>query len=57
VRDHRHRIVAALNVSGPAFRFERRLPEAGERLRTAAADLARAIGWRPLPDVEPAGYR
>lgn len=45
VRDHRGRIVAALNVSAPAFRFEDRLGEAGQRLLRAADELARAVGW------------
>jgi DNA-binding IclR family transcriptional regulator len=57
VRDHRNRIIAALNVSGPAFRFEQRLLEAGERLCAAAVDLAAAVGWQPLGDVEAAGHR
>lgn len=57
VRDHRNRIVAALNVSGPAFRLEGSLFDAGERLRSAAVELAAAVGWRPLPGVETVGYR
>jgi DNA-binding IclR family transcriptional regulator len=46
VRDHRARIVAALNLSAPAFRFERRLSQAGERLVAVAAELSLAVGWR-----------
>ncbi len=57
VRDHRDRIVAALNVSGPAFRFEQRLSEAGERLLAAGVDLAAAVGWQPLRDLETTGHR
>jgi DNA-binding IclR family transcriptional regulator len=45
VRDHRGRIAAALNVSAPAFRFEERLAEAGQRLLRAADELGRAVGW------------
>ena len=46
VRDFRGAIVAALNVSAPKFRFERRLRAAGEAVKAAADDLSRAVGWR-----------
>ena len=46
VRDHRGRIVAALNVSAPAFRFESQLAEAGELLRQMANELSELVGWR-----------
>lgn len=46
VRDQRGRILAALNVSAPAFRFEPRLPEAGQRLVAVAEELAAWVGWR-----------
>jgi DNA-binding IclR family transcriptional regulator len=36
-------IVAALNVSAPKFRFGKRLAEAGELVRTAAAELSAAV--------------
>lgn len=49
VRDHRGAIVAALNISAPAFRFQQRLRGAGERIRRAAQELSREIGW--LPDT------
>jgi len=47
VRDFAGRIVAAVNVSAPKFRFEDRLDEAGERVHAAAADLSRAVGFDP----------
>jgi IclR family transcriptional regulator, KDG regulon repressor len=46
VRDHRRRIVAALNLSAPAFRFEPRLAQAGQRLLVVAEELSRSVGWR-----------
>lgn len=52
VRDHRNRIVAALNVSGPAFRFEERLGKAGQQLASSAGELARAVGWWPVHGAE-----
>lgn len=45
VRDHRGVIVAALNLSAPAFRFESRLAAAGERVRDVAEELSHLIGW------------
>jgi DNA-binding IclR family transcriptional regulator len=47
VRDHRGRIVAALNVSGPAFRFTPALSRAGKRVAAQAGELSREIGWAP----------
>jgi DNA-binding IclR family transcriptional regulator len=47
VRDFAGRIVAAVNVSAPKFRFVDRLDEAGERVRAAATDLSRALGFDP----------
>jgi IclR family transcriptional regulator, KDG regulon repressor len=44
VRDFRGRVVAAINVSAPTFRFEHRLEEAGEHVRAAAAELSTALG-------------
>ena len=46
VRDHRGLIAAALNVSAPGFRFESRLPEAGELLRQTTDQLSELVGWR-----------
>lgn len=47
VRDYRGFIVAALNISAPAFRFEGQLAAAGERIKTVADELSRAVGWPP----------
>jgi DNA-binding IclR family transcriptional regulator len=47
IRDFRGRIVAAVNVSGPKFRFAPRLAAAGERVRAVAEDLSRTLGWDP----------
>ena len=44
VRDFRGRIVAAVNVSAPKFRFGARLEQAGEEVRRVADDLSRALG-------------
>jgi DNA-binding IclR family transcriptional regulator len=41
VRRFDGRIVAAVNVSGPSFRFRPRLPEAGTRVARAADELGR----------------
>ncbi len=56
VRDHRGRIVAALNLSAPAFRFEDRLDPSGRRLVEVAEEISRAVGWRrpdPAQAAEP----
>jgi DNA-binding IclR family transcriptional regulator len=45
VRDFRGRIVAAVNVSAPSFRFAERLESAGEQVREAAGELSRTLGW------------
>ena len=47
VRDFRGRVVAAVSVSAPKFRFARRLEEAGEQVRTVAGELSRMLGWEP----------
>jgi len=47
VRDFRGRIVAALNVSGPKFRFGERLDEAGAEAAAAARTLGERLGWTP----------
>lgn len=44
VRDFTGRIAAALNVSAPAFRFARRLDDAGAAIRAAAGELSEAVG-------------
>ncbi len=46
VRDFDGRIVAALNVSAPKFRFRARLEEAGAATRAAADELSRHLGWQ-----------
>jgi IclR family transcriptional regulator, KDG regulon repressor len=43
VRDFRDRIVAAINVSGPKFRFGDRLDAAGAEVRQAAHELSRRL--------------
>jgi len=45
IRDFRGRIVAALNVSGPKFRFEDGLEGAGQETRRAADELSSRLGW------------
>ncbi|HET8977678.1 MAG TPA: IclR family transcriptional regulator [Solirubrobacteraceae bacterium] len=55
VRDHRGRIVAAVNISAPAFRFEPRLESAGERLLAVADELSASVGWRG-PQPAPTGH-
>jgi DNA-binding IclR family transcriptional regulator len=52
VRDHRGRIVAAVNISAPAFRFEPRLAAAGQRLLAVAEELSSSVGWR-RPEAAP----
>jgi IclR family transcriptional regulator, KDG regulon repressor len=47
VRDFRGRVVAAVSVSAPKFRFAGRLEEAGEQVRTVAGELAQMLGWEP----------
>jgi DNA-binding IclR family transcriptional regulator len=49
VRRFDGRIVAALNVSGPRFRFGSRLDEAAAEVVLAADELARALG--PVADA------
>ena len=45
VRDFGGRIVAALNVSAPKFRFAARLARAGEQVKAAADELSASLGW------------
>jgi IclR family KDG regulon transcriptional repressor len=45
VRDFRGRIVAALNVSAPAFRLSDRVDAAGQEIRGRAGGLSAALGW------------
>ncbi|WP_051342174.1 IclR family transcriptional regulator [Pseudonocardia spinosispora] len=50
VRDFRGHIVAALNISGPAFRLGRAMARAGNEVRTAADQLSRALTTAPPPN-------
>jgi IclR family KDG regulon transcriptional repressor len=43
VRDFRGRVIAALNVSAPKFRLRESLPATGQKVRTAADHLSRAL--------------
>ncbi|HET9614580.1 MAG TPA: IclR family transcriptional regulator [Candidatus Limnocylindrales bacterium] len=45
IRDFRGDIVAALNVSGPAFRLGPRLAEAAAAVKAAADEIAHDLGW------------
>jgi IclR family transcriptional regulator, KDG regulon repressor len=45
IRDFRGDVIAALNVSGPAFRLGGRLSEAGEIVRSASEELSLDLGW------------
>jgi IclR family transcriptional regulator, KDG regulon repressor len=47
VRDFRGRIVAALNVSAPAYRLRDRLPSVGQQVAAAAAHLSRVTNSGP----------
>lgn len=44
VRNPQGRIVAALNVSGPRFRFVHKVEEAGARLQAATRELSASLG-------------
>jgi IclR family KDG regulon transcriptional repressor len=44
VRDFRGRVIAAVNVSGPKFRFANRLEAAGEAVKRAAEELSAELG-------------
>jgi DNA-binding IclR family transcriptional regulator len=57
IRDYRGFIVAALNISAPAFRFKQRLNDAGERIAAVAEELSRIIGWPPTGEPESVGAR
>ena len=46
VRDFAGRIVAALNVSAPKFRFSKELQRAGAQVKLAAVELSASIGWQ-----------
>jgi DNA-binding IclR family transcriptional regulator len=54
VRDFQGRIVAAVNISAPKFRFAPQLAAAGERVQAVAEELSRELGWDSsrLPRLE-----
>ena len=45
VRDFAGRVVAAVNVSAPKFRFDGRIDEASALIKSGADELSRALGW------------
>jgi len=45
VRDFRGGVIAALNVSAPKFRLWKRLPFAGQAIKSAADELSAQLGW------------
>lgn len=47
IRGFRGSIVAAVNVSGPKFRFGSRLRPAGYELKAVADELSGVLGWSP----------
>lgn len=48
VRGHAGKLIAAMSVSGPAFRVTReRIPEIGQIVTRAAADLSEELGYQP----------
>lgn len=49
VRDFNGRIIAALNISAPTYRFRDRLTTAGQHLQRAAAHLSHALSPPPVP--------
>jgi DNA-binding IclR family transcriptional regulator len=51
VRDGAGRIVAALNVSAPKFRFGERLDEAGAALVAAASGLGATLSGSGAPNA------
>ncbi len=51
VRDFRGRVVAALNVSAPKFRFAQELERAGQLVKNAADDISAEIGWQGSSEV------
>jgi DNA-binding IclR family transcriptional regulator len=52
VREEQGRIVAALNVGGPTFRFAAHADAAGRHLLAAAEDLSAALGAPRGPGTE-----
>ena len=57
VRSPGGRIVAALNISGPRFRFIDQLDEAAAAVRSMAGSLSRQLGHHPPDDTTSIGSR
>jgi DNA-binding IclR family transcriptional regulator len=50
VRTHSRKLSAGMSISGPAFRMTKeRIPEIGEALMQAAAELSAELGYQRLP--------
>lgn len=50
VRGHSGKLMAAISVSGPAFRVTKeRIPEIGQIVLRAASDLSEELGYQPAP--------
>jgi DNA-binding IclR family transcriptional regulator len=50
VRAHSRKLVAAMSISGPAFRMTKeRIPEVGQALLQAAGELSTELGYQGLP--------
>jgi len=50
VRAHSRKLVAAMSISGPAFRMTKeRIPEVGQALLQAAGELSAELGYQALP--------
>lgn len=50
VRGHAGKLMAAISVSGPAFRVTKeRIPEIGQIVMKAANDLSEELGYQPAP--------
>jgi DNA-binding IclR family transcriptional regulator len=56
VRDSSGAVVAAVSVSGPAYRFTRaRIPDVGRQAREAGTEISRRMGF--IEDVVPSGSK
>jgi DNA-binding IclR family transcriptional regulator len=53
IRDAAGRVIAALNLSAPRFRFDDRLEPAALRIVEAAAALSRSIGHLAVTELDP----
>jgi DNA-binding IclR family transcriptional regulator len=51
VRTHSGKVIAAMSISGPAFRMTKeRIPEVARALTEAAGELSRALGYLPTSE-------